>query len=102
MYNKNMETLIQANIFFFITSISVLAISFFVILLVIRLRKLVGSLHDLVDKLKNTSDYVGDEAKEIMEDIKQSPVFRLLFPRRKKRPSPPGEKSTTLKTRRKV
>jgi len=97
-----MDTLIQANIFFFITSISVIAISFFVVLLVIKIKKLVSSLNDLVDKLKNTSDYVGDEAKEIMEDIKQSPVFRFLFPRRKKRASTEGEKLGTPKTRRKV
>ncbi len=97
-----MDTLIQANIFFFITSISVIAISFFVVLLVIKLKKLVSSLNDLVDKLKNTSDYVGDEAKEIMEDIKQSPVFRLLFPRRKKKASDHTEKTQASKTRRKV
>ncbi len=97
-----MDTLIQANIFFFITSISVIAISFFVVLLVIKIKKLVSSLNDLVDKLKNTSDYVGDEAKEIMEDIKQSPVFRFLFPRRKKKASDHAEKTTASKTRRKV
>ncbi|MDQ5883356.1 MAG: hypothetical protein QG654_269 [Patescibacteria group bacterium] len=97
-----METLVQANIFFFITSLSVIAVSFFVILLVLKLRKLVGSLHLLVDKLKNTSDYVGEEAKDLVEDIKQSPVFRLLFPRRKKRSSSESEKTSSSKTRRKV
>ena len=97
-----MDTLIQANIFFFITSIAVIAISFFVVLLVIKLKKLVTSLNDLVDKLKNTSDYVSDEAKDLLEDIKQSPIFRFIFPRRKKRTSDQTEKTATPKTRRKV
>jgi hypothetical protein len=97
-----MDTLIQANIFFFITSIAVIAISFFVILLVIKLKKLVTSLHGLVERLKDAGDYVGDEAKDLMEDIKQSPIFRFLFPRRKKRSLSDLTKSASTKTRRKV
>ena len=97
-----MDTLIQANIFFFITSIAVIAISFFVVLLVIKLKKLVASLNYLVDKLNNTSDYVSDEAKDLLEDIKQSPVFRFIFPRRKKRSQADPARASISKPRRKV
>ncbi len=97
-----MDTLVQANIFFFISSISVIAVSFVVILLVLKLRKLVGSLHVLVDKLKNTGDYVSDEAKELVEDIKQSPIFRLIFPRRKRSSHSAKEALAPNKIRRKV
>lgn len=79
-----MDTLVQANIFFFITSIAVIAVSFFVVLLLIKLRKLVNQVNLLVEKLRNTSDQMSEEAKELVEDIKQSPIFRLIFPRRKK------------------
>lgn len=87
-----MNTLIQANIFFFISSLSVLVITFFVVLLLLKLRRLVGTLNILVEKLKDAGDYVGDEAKELMEDIKQSPIFRLFFPRRKKSKKPEATK----------
>lgn len=97
-----MDTLVQANIFFFISSISVIAVSFVVVLLVLKLRKLVISLHVLVDKLKNTGDYVSDEAKELVEDIKQSPIFRLIFPRRKRSFHSTKEGSAPTKIRRKV
>ncbi len=98
-----METLVQANIFFFITSLAVIAVSFVVVLLVLRLRKLVKSLHQVVDKLRDTTDYVGEEAKDLVEDIKQSPIFRLFFPRRKKA-SRTAQESGTIdrKPRRKV
>ncbi len=97
-----METLVQANIFFFITSIAVLVISFFVIVLLIKLRRLVSSVNALVEKLKNTSDYMGEEAKDLIDDIKQSPIFRFMFPRRKKRVASDAVKTVPPKIRRKV
>lgn len=97
-----MDTLIQANIFFFITSVAVIAVSFFVILLVIKLKKLITSLHGLVEKVKDAGDYVSDETKDIVEDIKQSPIFRFLFPRRKKRSTSDPARASISKPRRKV
>lgn len=97
-----METLVQANIFFFITSIAVLVISFFLVVLLIKLRRLVSSVNTLVEKLKNTSDFMGEEAKDLIDDIKQSPIFRFMFPRRKKRATSDIIKTTPPKLRRKV
>lgn len=101
-----MDTLIQANIFFFITSLAVIAVSFFVVLLLIRLRRLFKSLNNLVDKLNNTADFVSDEAKDLMSDIKESAAFRFIFPKSKKRKRSSAEdsqdKSSPRKIRRKV
>ena len=97
-----MDTLVQANIFFFITSLAVVFVSLFVILLLIKLRQLTKSVSLLVEKLKDTSDHMSEEAKDLVEDIKQSPIFRLIFPRRKKRQSSGSVKPQIPKIRRKV
>ncbi len=92
-----MDTLMQANIFFFITSLAVVVVSFFLVLLLIRLRSLFKSLNNLVDKANNTADFVSDEAKDLISDIKESSVFRFLFPKQKKRRSPLND-TTTIKS----
>lgn len=97
-----MDTLIQANIFFFITSIAVILITIMLLLLLIKLRKLVISVNDLVDKLKNATDYVGDEAKDLIEDVKQSFIWRFFFPRTKKRALRSENSPQTKTLRRKV
>ncbi len=98
-----MDTLIQANIFFFITSLAVIVISIGVLLLVLKIRRLVISLNELVERLKSTTDYVGDEAKDLMEDIKQSGIFRMFFPKRRKKTQSTYPKDNPQKTtRRKV
>ncbi|MDQ5901344.1 MAG: hypothetical protein QG580_59 [Patescibacteria group bacterium] len=97
-----MDTLIQANIFFFISSLSVIIFTFFLVLLVIKLRKLVMTVNSFVEKLKNTSDQMSEEAKELVEDIKQSPIFRLIFPRRKRVSQKPVSGADSRVVRRKV
>lgn len=95
-----MPNLIQADIFFFVTTLAVLAISFFVVLLLIRLRALARTLHRLVEKLSNVTDYAGEEAHELLQDIKQSSLFRFFFPRRSRKSTPTKESARTIPRRR--
>ncbi|MEZ4103643.1 MAG: hypothetical protein R3B55_03815 [Candidatus Paceibacterota bacterium] len=59
-----------------------------------------------MDKLNNTADFVGEEAKDLISDIKESAAFRFIFPKRKKRKNHLSEssedKSLNRKIRRKV
>jgi len=98
-----MDTLIQANIFFFITSLVTVVLGVFLVLVLIRLKKLFKSVNQLVDKLNNTADFVSDEAKDLLSDIKQSAAFRFIFPKKKKRASSAEEvEKAVRKIRRKV
>lgn len=101
-----MDTLLQANIFFFITSLAVIVVAFFVTLLLIRLRRLFKSLNQLVDKLNNTADFVSDEAKDLISDIKESAAFRFIFPKKKRKKhsstETSGDRPPARKIRRKV
>jgi hypothetical protein len=80
-----METLVQANIFFFISSLAVIAISIGLIILIIKIHKLVSALDILINKFKNMTDYASDEAEDLIEDIKESFIFRLFFPKTKRK-----------------
>lgn len=79
------QTLIQANIFFFITSVSVIFLVIALLVLFFKVSQLVSSLRSLVQKLENMTDYATDEAESLVEDIKESFIFRLFFPKAKKR-----------------
>jgi hypothetical protein len=79
-----MQTLLQANIFFFITSLAVIFITIGIIVLFFKIGKLVSSLKKLTDKLQSMTDYATDEAESLVEDIKESFIFRLFFPKSKK------------------
>lgn len=82
-----MPNLIHANIFFFVTTLAVVVITFFIVLLLIRLRALAKTLHRLLEKVHSATDQATEEVHEIVEDVKQSSLFRFFFPRRSKRAS---------------
>ena len=74
-----METLIKADIFFFVTTLCVVAVSVFIIILLVRLNRFMQALRNLADKLKEKAEDVGEEAEELIERMQDSLIFRLLF-----------------------
>ena len=85
-----METLMKADIFFFVTTICVVLISGAIVYLLVRASELMRSMMHLADKLKEKAEDVGQEAEELIERMQDSFIFRLLFAgskksRRKKR-----------------
>lgn len=81
-----METIMKADIFFFVTTICVLAVSVFVIILLVRLSTFMKTLTLLSNELKDKAGSIGDEAEEMLERIRESFVFQLLFGRKKSKP----------------
>ncbi|OGN22868.1 MAG: hypothetical protein A2915_01125 [Candidatus Yanofskybacteria bacterium RIFCSPLOWO2_01_FULL_41_34] len=87
-----MSALIQADIFFFITSIAVVI---FTILLSIALYYLIGALKnfkELTKTLRTKLDKAGDEVEELKHKVSQSLVFNLLFAKK-----PSTKKTRTIK-----
>jgi predicted AAA+ superfamily ATPase len=80
-----METLMKADIFFFVTTICVVLISGAIIYLLIRASAFMTSLRELADKLKEKAEDVGEEAEELLERMEDSFIFRLIFAGRKKK-----------------
>lgn len=80
-----MNTLIQADIFFFITTISVIILT---ILLSIALYYLIGSLKNfkrITKNLEHKIDEASDEVEELKHRVSQSLIFNLLFAKKPKK-----------------
>jgi len=79
-----METLIHADIFFFITSIAVIILT---ILLCICLYYLSGALknfRDITDTLKANVENASDHFEELIERVEENAIFRFIFGGNKK------------------
>lgn len=78
-----MNTLIHADIFFFITTIGVIILIVLAIVAAIYVISILGTVRRISIKLERNVEKVTDEAKELFADIQESLVYKLLF--RKKR-----------------
>jgi cell division protein FtsL len=80
-----MNTLIQADIFFFITTISVII---FTILASIAMYYLIGGLKSfkrITKNLEHKIDDASDEVDELKHRVSQSFIFNLLFAKKPKK-----------------
>jgi hypothetical protein len=87
-----METLVKADIFFFISSISVLVVSvgiligiFYAVRAIKRFEKYAENLEiKMKEKTAEVND-IADDVKNIVSDVKESLVYNFLFSKKKKR-----------------
>lgn len=77
-----MQTLIKADIFFFVTTICVVFISIFLIIFLAKLARLLESVRKLTDMIKDKTFDISEDAKEILERIENSFIFNLIFPKK--------------------
>lgn len=80
-----MNTLIHADIFFFITTIAVIV---FTILSSIALYYLIGSLKnfkEITTDLKNAVNDASDDIAELKERVSESFIFNLFFAKKPKK-----------------
>ena len=79
-----MTTLIQANIFFFITSIAVVI---FLILGIIAFYYIIGILRNIKkasDAIEHKIESVSEHADDLYHSIKESFLFSMLFGKKRK------------------
>lgn len=69
-----MQSLIQANIFFFITSVVVIIFATVLIVAAIYVVRILHSVRYIVDKIKKESDYVSEDIAELRGRIKDGGV----------------------------
>lgn len=80
-----MDTLMKADIFFFVTTIVVVLVSIFFMVLLYYIIGAVKKLRNLVDKVEENIATTNAHVEEIAMQIKESFIFNLLFPKRRKR-----------------
>ncbi len=77
-----MESLIQADIFFFIASIGFILIGGLMIVILIRVIRILGTVNRISDMIERNAGIIGDEAKEVLLDVRQSRVYTMFFGRK--------------------
>ncbi len=79
-----MESILKSDIFFFISSVSVVLITIIFIIVGFYLIKIMKNFSHISEKLRSTVDGAKSSLEEVGENIKESPLFRFLFSKKKK------------------
>ena len=74
----------QSEIFFFISSIGFIILGILGIILLILCVKAVRSFMRILERIESSMDHVGDATMDLIEDMRDSFLFKMFFrPRRK-------------------
>lgn len=79
-----MDTILQSQIFFFISSIGFVLLWILVAVFLFYLIRATKSFSRIINKLEKDIDEIGDTTKELIEEIRNSTVFNFLFKKKRK------------------
>jgi len=79
-----MDAQSQMQIFFMISSVGFVIVFIFVVVLLFYSIRAARTFEKIVEKLDGNLDKIGDTAQEMLEDMRNSVIFKFLF-RHKKR-----------------
>lgn len=80
-----METLLKADIFFFIASVATIEFIIFFAIFVFYLIKITRNLYFLSESLKTNLKDTDEYARELKERLDDNILFRFIFPRSRKK-----------------
>lgn len=79
-----MDTLVHANIFFYISSIGFIVIFIIFTIIGIYLISIISNIHRVVKRIRRDIETIGDTAKELVEELYDNSFFSLFFRKKKK------------------
>ena len=80
-----MNTLQNANIFFLISSIGFVLLWILIAILLIYIIRLFKSVSRISRMIEMGVANIGDDARELIDDLRDSAIFGMMFGRRKKK-----------------
>lgn len=80
-----MVNLIHADIFFFVSTIGFIVIGILLAVLIFKIIQIVNTFSRILTKVESSINTIGDATKEVIEEMRDSFIFKLLFKSRKKR-----------------
>ena len=83
-----MESILKSDIFFFITSMSVVVITLFLIVALFYFIKIMRNFYKISEILKNYTESTDLELKAMGQHIRQSRLFTFLFGKEKIKKEP--------------
>jgi len=79
-----MDTLIESQVFFFISSIGFIILGILAVIVLIFVIQALRSFSRILKKAEKDIDSIGDTTKEMLADIQDSSVFRFMFRSKRK------------------
>jgi hypothetical protein len=82
-FNMQTQTLIHADVFFFLSSIGFVVVTCVLVVSLVYMISVLRSVRRITEKIETGIDTVGEDAKELVSDLRESLAFRILFGGRK-------------------
>lgn len=79
-----MNTLMQSQVFFFISSVGFIILFALIAWLLIKVLAAMETFQNILNKIEAGVDKIGDTTKEVMEDLQDSTVYRVLVGNKKR------------------
>lgn len=79
-----MDTLMKADIFFFVTTIAVILLLVLLVIICIYFIKILKNFKDISDILKQSTEKVSGHIEDFSDMMMNNPLFRLFFGKKKK------------------
>lgn len=79
-----MDSLLQSQVFFFISSVGFVVLWILAAIFLFYLIRTTKTLSKIMNKVEKDVESVGDTTKEILEDIRNSAIFNFFFRKKKK------------------
>ncbi len=80
-----MDTLMEAKVFFFISSVGFIILGVMVAIFLVYLIRFMKISTRLMERIEKDVDSLSDGAKDMLLDMRESMAFRFLFGKRKRR-----------------
>jgi len=91
-----MESILKSDIFFFITSISVVIITIVLLVAGVYFIKILINFHKISVIVKNFAENTETELKDIGHHVRQSPLFTFFFGKEKVKREPEKNGKKTI------
>ena len=79
-----MNTLLQMQVFFFLSSVGFIILSILGGIFLFYLIRVTRIFSEIMEKVEKDIDSVGDMTKEMLEDVRDSVVYNFLFGKKRK------------------
>ena len=80
-----MDTFMKADIFFFVATIAVALFTLVVIVIGVYVARFMRTCNRIARNVEERADEIGEDVEEMIDDVRESFLFRLMFPKAKKR-----------------
>lgn len=79
-----MNTLMQSQVFFFISSVGFIILFALIAWLLIKIMGAIETFQSILNKVEAGVDKIGDATKDVIQDLQDSTVYRVLVGNKKR------------------